>query len=248
MEREIGILFRKEWRQLIANRTAALSSALLPLLFLGFIPGVLAAAARAPGEPEKPLPPGLQFGMLAEIGNDPQKIPGAMLPMMVAMVGLILPTMIASHLLISERERRTLELLVALPVRIEQVLLAKLLATLTAAGAITVPLLAIDIAVFIGYGLGDPLALLALPLLLVAALGLSTSAALLMSLLSPDFRTANNIAGALLVPIILVTVACSALLPGGVVRPLGIAGIYLVVGVGVFRYAMKVVTFERLLS
>jgi len=87
-----------------------------------------------------------------------------------------------------------------------------------------------------------------LPVLLLAGLTLSTSIALLMSLLAKDFRTANNIGGALLAPTIVVTLIGGLLLPGGIVRPLGISVVYAIVAFFVMRHALKTVTFERLLS
>ena len=249
IDRETRILFRKEWRQLLASRSAVATAAILPVLLLGVIPMVMLTAANAPQHgPARPLPEGMQFGLIGEIGDDPRHLPGAMLPLLVAVVGMVLPTMMATHLLITERERRTLELLVALPVRIGQVLTAKLLATLLAASALSVPLLVVDIVVLGTRNAADPGALFAMPLLLVAALALSTSTALLISLLSPDFRTANNVAGAMLAPIILVTLMGSVLLPGGAVRPLVIACVYVLVAVLVTRHALRTVTFEKLMA
>lgn len=249
IDRETRILFRKEWRQLLASRSAVATAAILPVLLLGVIPMVMMTAASAPQQaPSRPLPESMQFGLIGEIGDDPRHLPGAMLPLLVAVVGMVLPTMMATHLLITERERRTLELLVALPVRIGQVLVAKLLATLVAASALSVPLLVVDIVVLGSRGAADPSALFALPLLLVAALALSTSTALLISLLSPDFRTANNIAGAMLAPTIILTLMSSVLLPGGAVRPLVIACAYTLVAVLVARHALRTVTFEKLMT
>ena len=72
--------------------------------------------------------------------------------------------------------------------------------------------------------------------------------ALLMSLLAKDFRTANNIGGALLAPTIIVTLIGGMLLPGGAVRPLVIAIVYTIAAALVMRHALRTVTFERLLS
>src|SRR6185369_6070661 len=141
----------------------------------------------------------------------------------------------------------TLELLVALPVRIEQVMIAKLLATLAASSMMSVPLLLIDIVALPMMGAASVEQVVALPVLLVAGLALSSSIALLMSLLAKDFRTANNIGGAMLAPTIILTLIGGMLLPGGVVRPLGIALVYGVIAFFVMRHALKTVTFERLL-
>ena len=227
-DREIRILFRKELRQLAAGKSALATGAILPVIMLGFVPAVLSAAARTPPHGHPP-PPSMQIGLLGDLATDPRHFAGSILPIFVAIVGMVLPTMMASYLLITERERRTLELLVALPVRIEQVLVAKLLATLAASLALSLPLLIADVIVLPLVNAASLEQVIALPLLLLAGLALSTSMALLMSLLAKDFRTANNVAGALLAPIIILTLVGGMLLPGGVVRPIGIAVAYTIV-------------------
>jgi len=250
VSRLLRVLYRKELRQLLAARSAIVTGALVPTFLLGVIPWMLAftvshASSHRTG---RPLPEAMRFGFFGEVGSDPRLMPGAMLPVMVAIVGLILPTMMASTLLITERERRTLELLVALPVRLSDVLTAKLLATLTVSSAITVPLLSIAVIGFPLLGVGTVTQVLLLPVLLVAALALSSSTALLMALLSKDFRTANNVAGALLAPTILATMLLGFLLPGGLVRPLCISIAYALGALGTLRYALRASTFEKLLS
>jgi ABC-2 type transport system permease protein len=204
-------------------------------------------ASRTPPH-GRPVDPSMQIGLLGDLSQDPRHMAGSILPVFVAVVGMVLPTMMASYLLITERERRTLELLVALPVRIEQVLLAKLLATLAASSMLSVPLLLIDVVALPLLGAASLEQVAPLPILLVAGLSLSTSIALLMSLLAKDFRTANNIGGAMLAPTILLTMLGGFLLPGGMARPLGIALVYALVAFFVMRYALKTVTFERLLA
>lgn len=249
IDREIRILFRKEWKQLLSGKSALATGTILPIMMLGFVPMVMAMAARAPSHgPERPLPPEMQIGILGDLSSDPRHLAGSLMPIFVAIVGMVLPTMMASYLLITERERRTLELLVALPVRIEQVLIAKLLATLAASALMSVPLLLVDVIALPMMGAASVDQVIGLPVLLLAGLALSTSTALLMSLLAKDFRTANNVGGALLAPTIVLTLIGGMLLPGGVVRPLVIAIAYTIVAILVMRHALKTVTFERLLS
>jgi ABC-2 type transport system permease protein len=249
-DRETAILYKKELRQLAASKTALISSALVPIMLLGVMPMLFLkiAAAGASQGPGKPLPPDMHFGMLGEMHDDPRRLPVVILPVFIAMAGLILPTMNATFLLITERERRTLELLVALPVRIDQVLKAKLAAVLTAVCAVTLPLLAVDMVVFAASGVAHPRDVLGLPVLMVAVLSYGTAASLLISLLAKDFRAANNLAGAVLAPTLLVTFTLQALLPGGIVRPLIMALAYFVAASVLDRVTLKTVTFERLLS
>jgi ABC-2 type transport system permease protein len=164
------------------------------------------------------------------------------------MVGLILPLMMASFLLIIEKERRTLELLIALPVRVQHILTAKLLATVTLSSLIAVPLLVIDIVALPLLGAADLSQVVALPLVLVAAIAFSSSGTLLVSLVANDFRSANNFGGALIGPTLLVIVLLTAIVPGGVVRPLVIASLLGLGAVGLQVAARRLVTFEWLLS
>jgi ABC-2 type transport system permease protein len=249
VEREIvWILFRKEWRQLLFKRSAVVSAFLLPVLMLLVIPGSMSMTARVPAKTDKPLPPELHFGLMGDLAADPRTFAGAMLPLMVSMVGLILPLMMASFLLIIEKERRTLELLIALPVRVQHILTAKLLATVTLSSLIAVPLLVVDIVALPLLGAADLSQVVALPLVLVAAIAFSASGTLLVALIANDFRSANNFGGALIGPTILLILLVTALVPGGVVRPLVIA---LLLGVGAVALqivARRLVTFERLLT
>lgn len=249
MEREIvWILFRKEWRQLLYKRSAVVSALLLPVLMLVVIPASMAMTARAPTKVDKPLPSNLQFGLIGDLAADPRTFAGAMLPLLVSMVGLILPLMMASFLLIIEKERRTLELLIALPVRVQHILTAKLLATATLSSLIAVPLLVADIVVLPLLGAAAFDQVVALPLVLVAAIAFSASGTLLVALVANDFRSANNFGGALIGPTIVVILLVTALVPGGVVRPLVIASLLGLGAVALQIVARRLVTFERLLS
>jgi ABC-2 type transport system permease protein len=248
LSREVRILFGKEWRQLVRSRGAMLTALLLPLLMLVVIPGLQMLGLRGAGPqalnlpPGTPLPPGL-----AGLGTDPRALLRFFLPLFVVLGGLIVPSVTASYILISERESRTLELLVALPVRVGQVLLAKLLALLALAGLVTLALFSIDAVLILMLEVGSPGFVLALLLVLLAALGFSTTSALLVSLLARDFRTANNINGLLLGPTILVSLVTVLAVPGSVLPCLVLAGLLTAGAVSCTFVAMRLVTFERLL-
>ncbi len=249
IDREVKILFGKEIRQLIANKSALVTSAILPIITLGVVPALFTFVTQVDPEGDQDeIPEALRVGILGELVDDPQRLPVAMLPLFIALVGLIVPTIMASQLLITERERRTLELLVALPVRVEQILVAKFGAVIVTTCAITLPLLAVHLCVFPALGIASLGDLLALPLLLLCGLALGTSASLLTALLSRDVRTASNVTGALLTPCLLFTFFGGFLLPGGPVRPLVIALVYLALALIALRVAIKKVTFERLLA
>jgi ABC-type Na+ efflux pump permease subunit len=245
----LRILLRKEWRQLVASKQALAVGFLLPALMLGALPYLVSSIPRsdAPPDPSRALPPSMSFGMFAEIEDDPRRLALVVMSQMIVIVGLVLPTMFATHLLITERERRTLELLIALPVRIQDVLLAKMIAVLGATALGALPLLAVDMVLLPMRGVATVGEVLALPFLLVCVLAYATATALLLALLAKDFRTANNLGGALLAPSIIVTSVLILVLPGGAARPLLLGLLFLAAAGVVARVALRASTFEKLL-
>lgn len=249
--REVRILMAKEWRHLLRSRGAMLTALFLPVLFLLIIPGTqmlaLSAGAEIDTSTSLPanasLPPGL-----AAIEDDPRAVMRALLlPLFVTIGGLMVPSITAIYTMIAERENRTIELLVALPVRIGQILLAKLLVIVLLSGGVTFTLFLIDAVLIIGLGIGSIGYVLSLLLLLITALAYSTASALLLSLLARDFRTANNLSGALLVPTIFICTGVLLFVPSGGFQILLLAGIFVLAAAIATLVALRVVTFERLL-
>jgi ABC-2 type transport system permease protein len=243
---EVKALLGKELRQLLRSRAAVASALLLPLLLLVVVPVLqMLGITRAPVShlpPGVPLPPGLQ-GM----AEDPKVMVRALLPLFIALGGLVVPSVTAVHALIAEREGRTLELLVALPVRVGHILLAKVLALLALAVPVTFCLYAVDVVVMLATGVGTPALALALWALLIAALAFSTCGALLVSLLARDFRTANNLTGLLVGPSVAGGLGVALLSPGPVLGSLVLAALLTLGAAGALWLALRVVTFERLL-
>lgn len=170
-----------------------------------------------------------------------------MLAALVAMGGLVVPAVAASYTMVSERESKTLELLAALPVRIRDVLAAKLAVILSFSTVVTSAMLSLDVAVLLRIEMGSVGYALSLFPLLIAALLYSTASALLISLLARDFRTANQLGGALLGPTTVIAVFVLAFGPPGAPAVLILAAIFLAAAVGALYVALRVVTFERLL-
>jgi ABC-type transport system involved in multi-copper enzyme maturation permease subunit len=241
-------LFRKEWRQLVASRAAVLTGAILPFMMLGLIPLLLAGLPGAGRRPSRPIPEGVPVGMVAELAAEPRHLAGALMPVLVSLVGLVLPIMLATHLVIAERERRTLELVVAWPVRLGEVLLAKLAATCALAALMTLPLLALDAVVLLALSAASVEQLVGLPLVLAAAVLHSSASSIAISLASKDFRTANNVGGFFVAPMILVAVTVTILVSGGVARALALSFVFLVVALGIARHVTRRASFERLLE
>jgi len=242
---------RKEWRQLLRSRGALLSALVFPLIFLLVLPvGQMFALLAAPPEPlsaewgNLPLPPGI-----AAIGDDPKAlIRGLLLPLFVIIGGIAVPGMTAIYTLIAEREQRTIELLVALPVSVGQILAAKLLVLLMLAGGVLLLLFAIDAAVIVALGIAAASYVVALLLLLLCSLAYAIAVALLLGLLARDFRTANNLSGALIGPTILLGLFALLAIPGTITAVLALAALFALAAVVVTIVSLRVVTFERLLS
>ncbi len=159
----------------------------------------------------------------------------------------MVPSIAAVHTIVVERERRTIELLVALPVRVGDILLAKLLANLALAVATLGPLVFVDMAALAWLGLVSPAYVVSVCLLLVAALSCSVGMSLLVALLARDFRTANNLNGILLGPTIGLVLAVLILVPADVHLSV-LAGLLLAIGVGAVAGGLRWLTFERYLA
>ena len=240
-------LFRKEWRQLRGSGSAFWSSLLLPVLFLLLTPQSLILSMGPSSDDLGNLPSLLDFGLFAEFSRHPERLALAVLPMFVAIAGMTAPTALITHSIVHERETRTLELLVALPVRIQQVIAAKLatafLFAFTVCG-VCISLVGIEMVVL---GIANPLDVLALLVLSIAVITESTAVALLVALVARDFRTANNLAAIGIVPAIF-AVMIVTIVVGGIARPLLLTLVFLAVGLAVGRVALRSATFERLLS
>jgi ABC-2 type transport system permease protein len=218
--------------QVRRNRGALISGILLPLLLMVIMPGFQLASLRSVRDVEP---------------SAEELFTSFLVPLLVAISGLIVPSVAASYTVVTEHERRTLELLVALPVRAADVLLAKMLAMLTLAFSVAVPLLVVDAVALVLLGLADLGYVLELLLVLVAALVCSVCEALVLGLVARDLRTTNNLNGVMLVPIMLVLVGILLGFPPGWRLP-GMAAFLAVLGSGAYLFASRWLSFERYLS
>ncbi len=247
---ELGVLLSKEWRQLLRNKTAVATALFLPMLVMMVVPAMQLFAARS-GQAGR-LPPGLNLPPALEKALlDPYAMLLALLPLMVSLGGLLGPAVTAIHTVLAERESRTLELLVALPVRMGQVLAAKLLVLVVLNCALCGVMLAVDGAVLLSLGLAGPGLVAALFLLLFCSTSFSSALALLVAVLARDQRSANNLNGVFVLPIILgslaISVGGSLLLGSATLATLVLAGCFGVGGVLAAWVASRAGTFERLL-
>lgn len=246
---EVKILFRKEWRQLLSSRGAMMSALIFPFLFLVVVPGVqLLAFTKAGLAPVNLPPPTAKLPpALADMARDPKVVVRVLLTPFIGIAGLIVPSMTATYSLLTERESKTIELLIALPVRVSQILLAKLLAILVLAGGTTLALFSIDAVLIVALDVGSVGFVLALLAVLLTGLSFSTTSALLVSLLAKDFRTSNNLNGALFGPSIVISMGVAMLVTPPTLAALLLSAAFLTGAVASAFVAMRVVTFERLL-
>lgn len=212
-------LLRKELRQLGRARGLVASAAILPSVLLA---ATVPQLGPAPGTERS-------FG-------------SALLPLVALAAAVTVPSLMAMQSVLTERERRTVDLLVGLPVTLGDVIAAKAVSVLLVAAAAVLPpvalvsLLAVSMGVEpVGYAAG----LLALT---AGALICSVTSSVAVALTVRDIRVATNLAGLIFVPLILVAFLIVSLAPPRADVGVGIA----LAGLGTASLASVVarMTFE----
>lgn len=245
---EIQLLFWKEVRQLTRNTAAMLSSLFMPAVLVVLAPVLALLAGRTQPYRDLAVPPLTRTLPGLDVVHDGQGyFLYVTLPLLFVLAALLTPILSATHTLIVERERRSLELLMALPVLIGDILAAKLAANLATAVATIVPMFLVD-AVVIMTLTGAGMAYVAGALfLLVSTLVAAAGVSLLMALLARDLRTATMLGGLLAVPPMLMTSLCVVFVPGlGRFTVLGL--LMLAVGCGATYAGLRWLTSERYIS
>ncbi|MEN9938632.1 MAG: hypothetical protein RLZZ387_5211 [Chloroflexota bacterium] len=136
---KVLIILQKEWLELSKERSLLLST-LLPPLLLALLPlAIMVAVGQTPDEDTSQIGAVLADPSLAgltelELG---QVVVGRQFALLLLLTPLIVPSIIASYSIVGEKTRRTLEPLLAAPVRASELLLGKCLAALIPAVAVT---------------------------------------------------------------------------------------------------------------
>ncbi len=243
----IRSLLWKETRQLGRNRTAMLTAALLPFIILFLAPVQLLVAMHFGGGPgieqlrDSPLPG------FSDVTDPAQLLLQFFYPLLLVIGGLLLPSLTTTYAIIAERERHSLELLLSLPVTVGEILAAKLLAVLAVTALIGLPYVAIVLTLLLVLGIADAATIPALVAPFIAAVACSTAISLLLTLLARDFRTANNLNGAFVVPALFLTVATLGAV-GGPARTYAVALVLIALGAVAMYAALRWVSFERYLE
>lgn len=243
LKRSVRLLFRKELRQFLRSRQALMTGLVLPAILMVGAPMIqLLSASQSSSSSDIPATiPGL-----IGVGSVKNLFLYFTFPLFFVLAGLLTPSLAAAHTIISERERRSIELLVALPVSVTDILTAKLAANLAVAVTTLLPLFAIDAVAVLLITTAGPIYLTAALLLLVSTLAASIGVSLLLALIARDFRTANNLNGVFILPAMLLTGLCVTLVPG-LWRFVVLSALMLMMGGIAAWIAMRWLTFERYL-
>jgi ABC-2 type transport system permease protein len=239
-------LMWKETRQLARNRMALITAAILPFLILLLAPIQLLIQLRLAGS----LFAGTEDSPLPELSGfeDPwQILTQVIYPVLLVVGGMLLPSITTTYAIVAERERRSLELLIALPVSVSEILAAKLLSVLLFSLIIGLPYFAIVMTLLLVLDIATLATIPALLFPFLAALICSIGASLIITLLARDFRTANNLNGILAVPVLAIAVI-TLLTVSGPARTYVLGAVLLGVGAVTSFIAIRWISFERYLE
>lgn len=131
---KIGIILRKELAEIFQQRVLLLTMSILPFLIVGVTGYMLARPVVNGRTPSASSDPRLAEMTPAQIS---QTVAGLQFRMLLLSQALLIPSVIAAYSIVGEKNNRTLERLLAAPIRTGQLLLAKSLAALLVTVAIT---------------------------------------------------------------------------------------------------------------
>jgi ABC-2 type transport system permease protein len=241
----VRVLFGKELRQLLRNRQALTTSALLPFILQVLVPGVQLVALTQAARRGTPISAGAAPGLSGATTLTLFAL--FLVPLFVCLSATIAPGVTAVVAIVNERERRTMELLVALPVRVTEIVTSKLAATVVASGVVTVPLALLDGIVGMVAGHQPPVYVLFVLLLVVGGMCCSVGTAAGVSMLARDYRTAQQLTGLIVLPVGVIASAVLTLVPG-VWRLLVLAILLIVIGALTAWVVARRFSFERYLN
>jgi ABC-type transport system involved in multi-copper enzyme maturation permease subunit len=233
-------LLRKELRQITRSRRTTLAAAAVPALMLLFVAFGDIITAKV-GFGSRPI----YILSAAHAVSGTFLVRHYSLPVLVTISAMVTPSIVMGDILLGERERRTLDLLVALPVAALDVVLAKLAAVLVFALSVTVPLFAANVLLVSAFGYASLAQTVALSALLLSAVAYSAASALLIALLAGEPRAANIVSGLILGPVVpFEGVVLSAVHD---VSAIGICAVSLALCTGLaLLWSIRLLSFQRL--
>lgn len=240
---ETSALFSKEVRQLSRSRSAIATTVLLPTLLTMSIVGTAFSPTRSlNGSSFNGVPASLLRGF-----DDPSfLLTHLLIPLMTMVLALLVPSLLALTAITQEREKRSLDLLIALPVRLSDIVTAKLTAITGASAIVIVPFTALYIGIALYRG-ASPLFGAELVVESFCGTAAAVASAMLTGAFAKDYRTAQQINGASIAPIVLVTMALLFLVPGDA-KPLAVAGAMVLFAAGSAAFMLRFLSFERYLT
>ena len=251
------IVLEKEWLELRLQRALLFATLFLPPLItfiaiLGFfVIGKFAASTiRSAG----PLPP--EFASLSplEIG---QAIVGRQFSTLFLLLPIFIPSVLASYAIVGEKRERTLEPVLATPIRTWELLLGKMLAALLPALVITIASATLFVGGILAFAVSNrvrdmivtPGWILAVivdtPLLALIGVALIV----VLSSRVNDPRTAQQISAVLVVPVLgLLFGQLAGVIVLGPAVALGIAAVLAVIAAGALWFATRLFQREVILT
>jgi ABC-type transport system involved in multi-copper enzyme maturation permease subunit len=236
----LPILFRKEARQITRSKKTVAAAALVPALMLIFVT-VGDIITLKLGFGKKPI----------YLLSSSHAVSGTFLlrhytlPVLISISALVTPSIVMGDVLFGERERRTLDLLVALPVSAFHVVLAKLLSVLLFAVCVTVPLFAVNVLIVHAFGYASFTQTVGLLEIMLCAICYSAASALIIAFVAGEARAANIVSGLLLGPI----VPLEGVILGTIKSEVALsvcAGLLLFLAASCLTWAARLLSFERL--
>ncbi len=233
-------LFRKEARQITRSKRTVLAAALVPALMLIFVTGGDIVTLRL-GFGSKPI----YLLSSSHAVSGVYLLRHFTLPILITISALVTPSIVMGDVLFGERERRTLDLLVALPISALDVVLAKLAAVLLFALTVTIPLFALNVVIVSSFGYGSVSQTIALFELMLAAISYSATSALIIALIAGEARAANIVSGLLLGPIVPLEGLILTSTKGDIAVTICAVGLGLLTCGALYR-SIRLLSFERL--
>jgi Cu-processing system permease protein len=201
-------LLWKEFRQMRRSRGAILSAALFPFLLLVVEPW-LQVKGLASG-----VMTGLGGPLLARFGGQLGLFTQLSVPLFVTLAGVLVAPVIATHSVVAERERGSLDLLLALPATVREILHAKVLSVLLLGTGVVTPLFLVEATTLTAQGLVTTADTAFLFLVLLGALTCSVGITIGVTVLARDYRTARQISTLPVMFILFLTVVILFAIPG----------------------------------
>jgi ABC-2 type transport system permease protein len=251
------IVLEKEWLELRLQPTLLLATLILPPLITAFAIAAFFAVGRLSGGlsvPSTPLPPEFATLSMLELG---QALVGRQFSTVFLLLPIFIPSVLASYAIVGEKRERTLEPVLATPIRTWELLLGKILAALIPALAITAASASLFVAGIVAFAVTDrvrdivvtPGWLLAVlidtPLLAVIGVALIV----VLSSRVNDPRTAQQISAVLIVPVLgLLFGQLAGVVVLGPALALGIGVILAIIAAGALWAATRLFQREVILT